>query len=261
MEEFAAGTDVFVTFPHSNNTTTLTVTDLKYQVLDAQGVILKDWSTAPSFNPAATSTTITVLKELNATTDKLDVRQVNVQLYTSSGTYQQTSYYKLVGDLTKLTVMKDSFMSYPESIVARAKMSETMEYFDALPDSLKAVALENAFRNIVKLKFRFTTTQQCGTDIRAYSVEQFKTLPAEFQEAVKKAQLSEANSLVENSPIQDKIRQGIISETIGESSMFFKQSGPTSSRYPGLSDDAYPHITEYLFKSATNAQIWKLARA
>jgi hypothetical protein len=268
MEEFAAGTDVFITFAHSNNGSELNVTDLQYQVLDSAGEVLIDYATAPSFDPAATSTIITILKQFNATQDKIDVRQVNVALVTSAGTYKQTVYYKLIGDVTKLTPMVDSYMTFPESVIVRAKMSDQLEYFDALPDNLKAVALENSFANLKKLRFNPAitgSTSRCSTtglDISAYSYDQFKTLPIGLQNALKKAQIAEANVLVENSPIRDKIRAGIISETIGESSMFFKQGGSVGgTKYPGLSDDAYAHLSEFVFKSATNAQIWHLRRA
>lgn len=266
MEEFAAGTDVFLTFPHTHNGNSLTVTDLQYQVLDSHGTILIDYATAPSFDPAATSTIITVLKQFNASTDKIDVRQINVSFVTATGTYKETVYYKLIGDVTKLTVMKDSFMTYPESVVVRAKMSDKLEYFDLLPDGMKATALENAFETLKKLKFNpakcgGSSRAERGLDISSYSADQFKTLPMELQTALKKAQIVEANVLVEASPIREKIRAGIISETIGESSMFFKQGATGNSKYPGLSDEAYVYLSAFVFKSATNAQIWHLRRA
>ena len=264
MEEFAAGTDVFITIPHVSNGNNLDVTDLQYQVLDAYGEELIAFTTAPSFDPAASSTMITVLATYNNSAQKIDVRQLNVKLVTAQGTYKQTILYKLVGDVTKLTPMVDSFMTYPESVIIRAKLSEDLKFFDMLTDEIKAVALENAYERIIKSKFDFAPIGRCqerGTDISTYTLDQFKTLPVAFQEAVKKAQLVEANMLVENSPIREKIRTGIVSETIGESSMFFRQSAVGGSKLTNMSDEAYSHIKDWIWWSATNAQIWRLARA
>lgn len=265
MQEFSAGTAVTLTVQHSNNGSALTLTDLKYQVLDAYGEELVALVSVPGFNPAVTSTNITIDSATNSTTEKVDVRQVNLQLITSGGTYNQTIYYKIIGDVTKLTPMVDSFMTFPESIIVRAKMSENLKYFDALTDDLKAVALQNSFEKIVKIRYKFNTTSSStvGTDISTMTAEQFKALPAAFQEALKKAQLAQSDALVESSPVRDKIRDGIISETIGESSMFFRQTDiiSTNGKFPGVADASYEYLKDWVWKSATSAQIWRIGRA
>jgi hypothetical protein len=264
MDEFSVGTDISLSFPHTNNGTNLTLTGFQFQVLDSEGEILIDFTTPSGFNPLLISTTVSIGRAFNDSEEKIDVRQVNVKLITASGTFKQTIYYKLIGDVTQLTPMVDSFMTFPESVMMRAKLSESLKYFDALPDAIKAVALKNSFERLVKHKYSFVTTpcDPTGTDISAYNITQFKALPATFQEAIKKAQLVEANLLVENSPVRDKIRDGIISETIGESSMFFRQSNVgANTKYPNLSDEAYYYIRDWLWRNATNAQIWKIRRA
>lgn len=265
MEEFAAGTSAKLTFDHSYNDTPLTLTDFEYQVLNAQGEILEDYTTPNGFDPAAASTVVTVEQALNQSSDKVDIRQVNVRLITSDGTYNQTVYYKLLGDQTKLTVMVDSFMTFPESVVVRAKMSDRLEYYDELTDALKANALENTFRTFHKVAFKPMgyAPQNQPMYIDGLSESQFRALPTDFQLALKRAQLFQADALVESSPILDKIRHGIVSETIGESSMFFKQSGVTgsSTKYPGIADEAYSELSKYMYTSATSSQIWHVRRA
>ncbi len=266
MESFAAGTQVTLTINHANNGNALTLTDLQVQVVDTDGVELAPFATPVGFNPSNTSTQVTIAGSLNQTSEKIDVRQINVKLVSASDTYNQTIYYKLEGDLTKLTPMVDSFMTFPESVVVRARMSDDLEYFDELPDALKAVALENAFTNLVKIGFNgqiyaTPTVSTCAVYIKDFTAEQLKALNPKFLLALKKAQIAEANVLVEHSPVRDKIRQGIISETIGESSMFFKQGAVPGTKVAGMSDEAYGAMSDFIYKSTTSAQIWKLGRA
>lgn len=263
MEEFAAGTDVTLTIDHSYNGTALTLTDLQFRVVDAQGVVLLDYATPAGFNPANSSTNIAIDGSYNGSTEKVDIRQINVNFVTAAGTYKTTVFYKLLGDLTALTVMEDSFMTFPEAVLTRARMSDRLEWYDALTDDVKAIALENAFNTIKKLAFKpLTTTTDDPLYISTYTEANFRALSAEFQTALKRAQILQANALVEASPIRDKIREGIISETIGESSMFFKQTNVGNMpKFPGLSDDAYNAISSYLYTSSMSAQIWKVRRA
>jgi hypothetical protein len=207
MEEYSAGTDVTIVADHSYNGTSLTLTDLQFQVLDSLGTVLLDYATPAGFNPADTSTSITIDSTYNTSTEKVDVRQVNIRLITAGGTYTNSIFYKLLGDLTKLTVMIDSFMTFPESVITRAKMSEKLEWFDALTDPLKATALSNSFESIYKMGFKQVTTTTVDTPlyVNAYTETQFRNLPSGMQLALKRAQIAQANAMVENSPIRRKL--------------------------------------------------------
>jgi hypothetical protein len=297
MDEFATGTDATLVIPHVYNDSNLTVTNLQFQVLNAQGVELVPVTDAPAFASDTTSTTLVINQAFNTTDIKVDIRQVNLFFITDAGTYKQTVYYKILSDQTKLTPMVDSFMTFAESILIRTQISQAMYYFDPMDDAMKVVALSNAFALIMKNKFKdpkyntidpdFYVTdyynQDFGPgvygagfggrawtapkplDISAYTVDQFNALPANMVLSLKKAQVVLANSLVENSPVREKIRQGIISETIGESSMFFKQSGNSfagvGGKFPGISDDAYEYLKDYLFKNATSSQSFRIGRS
>ena len=290
MLEFASSTDVTLTIPHVGNGGSIDVTGLKYEVRNADGDLLVALTTAIGFNPASTSTNIIIPKTINTITTKMDIRQVDVYLETGGGTFKQSIFYKILGDLIKLTPMVDSFMTFPQAILLRMKTSENLMYYDALPDELKCVALENAYKALVKVKYvdpRYLNKsyddygyynqnqitdydiggysgirfQIKGIDISGYNQSQFNALPQDMRDAITKAQLIEANYLVENSPIREKIRLGVISETIGESSMFFKQNGPTGSKFPGVSDEAYIYLKEYLWKNATSSQSMRIGRA
>lgn len=259
MAEYAANTQVVITVPHTYNGQTLILTGLDFQLLDSAGAVIVARSAAPAFNASNESTPITLSVANNTTAAKRDARQLNCWLITSGGEYIVSQVYTLKGNLLSLTVMTDSFMTFPESVLTRAKMADEQYYYDPLTDELKAIALEEAFKRLCKVKYKDGATTDI--DLSTYTKTQFDALSAGFREAIKKAQIAEANAIVEDSPIKDKIRSGIISETIGESSMFFRQSYPSTGKYQGLSEDAYNHLLNYIYRDVKSSQIWTLNRA
>lgn len=259
MLEFASNTSIIVNIDHEFNGEALTLTDMKYEILDANSTVLQAKISAVGFNPLSSSTAISIDAAMNTTTQKRDVRLLNCYLITASGEYQKPIVYLLTGNQLVLTPLVDSFMTYPDSVLTRVRMAEEQEYYDTLTEDLKAVALEEAFYRISKLKFKVDGV--IITNIKSLTLVAYQALNPEFLLALKKAQISEANMIVENSPIRDKIRAGIISETIGESSMFFSRSLPSSGKFHGLSDDAYDYIKPYVYRDATSLQTCKIGRA
>lgn len=258
MLEFAANTTISIVVEHKYNNTDLTLTGMKYEVLDVNSNILLAKTDVPTFTTGTNSTTIDIDGDTNQIIGKRDARCLTVYLITAAGEYIEMIVYVLKGNMLELTVLQDSFMTFAESVLTRYTMAEEQEYFDMLNDEMKAIALEEGFNRIKRLKFKIGTA--IYTDITSIPLQDFLALDANFLKAIKKAQIAEANSIVENSPIRDKIKAGIISETIGESSMFFSKSMP-NNKYGGLSDDTYDYIKDYVYRDVSSAHIWKLGRA
>jgi hypothetical protein len=258
MLEFASNTDVVIEITYEYNGTTLTLTDFEYEVLDANSEVLIARQSDPNFNAGNSSSILTIPASQNTTTAKRDARLLNCYLINASGEYVVSRAYMLKGNVLQLTPLTDSFMSFPQSVLVRVQMAEDQEYFDMLSDELKAIALEEAFNRLCKIKFKVGDTTIL--DIKALDLSAFNALNADFLLDLKKAQIAEANSMVENSPIRDKIRSGIISETIGESSMFFKQSGFPVNK-SGLSDDTEVYLKKWVFNDAASSSSWRLYRA
>lgn len=258
MLEFASNTDIDINVPYEYNGTSLTLTGFEYEVLDANSNVLLARQADPSFNAANTSSDLVISAAINTTTAKRDVRLLNCYLITAEGTYTVPIVYMLKGNQLELTVLADSFMTYSQAVLTRAGMAESQDYYDTLTPELQAVALEESFSRIAKLKFKVDGIAY--TDLTALTVVAFQALNPAFLSDLYKAQIAEANRIVENSPIRDKIKSGIISETIGESSMFFKQAGVPLTRN-GLSDDAEQYLKKWIYQSETNSNTWRLYRA
>jgi len=258
MLEFASNTDVTIEIPYEYNGTQLTLTNFEYEVLDASGTAVVARQVDPDFNAGNTSSTLTIPASANTTSAKRDARLLNCYLTNASGEYVVSQAYVLKGNVLQLTPLTDSFMTFPQSVLVRVQMAEEQDYFDALSDELKAVALEESFNRIANLKFKVGTTTIL--DIKSMTLGDFNALDPAFLLDLRKAQITEANNIVENSPIRDKIRSGIISETIGESSMFFQRSGFPVNK-SGLSDDAELFLKKWIYNDAASSQSWRLYRA
>lgn len=258
MLEFASNTDITIEVPYEYNGTALTLTDFQYELLDADGEEVIARLSDPDFSPSGTASTLSIPAASNTTAAKRDARLLNCYLINADGEYIVSQAYILKGNPLSFTVLTDSFMTFPQSLLVRATMAEPQEYFDALGDELKAIALEEAFNRISKLKFKIGTTTIL--DIKAMTLGDFNALSADFLSDLRKAQITEANSIVEDSPIRDKIRAGIISETIGESSMFFRQAG-LRTNHSGLSDDAEAYLKNWIYLDTASSQTWRLYRA
>ena len=64
------------------------------------------------------------------------------------------------------------------------------------------------------------------TGIRYLKEADFKKWPKDFQNALRRAQLYEADQILKGDPVGDKRRAGVVSETIGEAKMFFNARPP-----------------------------------
>jgi hypothetical protein len=84
----------------------------------------------------------------------------------------------------------------------------------------------------------------CGrVKLRGMSVESFDLLPAGFLRAIKRAQLIEANVILGGDVVGRKRQDGILSETIGESSASF--SDKPFLNLP-ISRQAYEELRRYI---------------
>lgn len=258
MDNFAANTAITVVIPLVYNGTNLTVSSFSYGIKDSSGAVVL--AMAPYVGSiVGNSISLPIAATHNVITSKYDIREIFYEMTTTQGVYPASLFYKLSGNILQLTVMVDSFMTFGESLLVQESVTSDITDYNTLTDQLKVAALEYAYKNLITK--RFYVGGILIENLEDYTEAQFNALDPKFKKAIKLAQLLEAADIVEDNPILDKINSGIVSETIGESSMFFNQSFSSYSKVAGVSKPAYDVLKDYLYKDATSSQIWTIRRA
>jgi hypothetical protein len=127
-----------------------------------------------------------------------------------------------------------------------ARDMPSLKSWAAADDDTKAAALINAYSKLSRVQLRYekpragfevaTTSRPWppGRDICDHDVvirpgawahitkDDFLAMPDGFRKAVRAAQLIEANEIMTDSPFEQRHRAGVISETVGESSIMLR---------------------------------------
>ncbi|HIV77375.1 MAG TPA: hypothetical protein H9899_07605 [Candidatus Sphingomonas excrementigallinarum] len=218
-------------------------TSASWELFDERGVSI-DAGVVADFDAAADTVTF----EIEATALALPTnvpsagREIVVTLATAGGEVELRDYFLLI-DNQPLKLLGNSFMTYPEVLAIRASFGPTLDGWDAVTDrETRSSALADAYERLNRMVYKVGfidpmvhassyAAYGTGTDepfgftrrvrLRGMSIEQFDALPAGFVKALKRAQLIEANVILGGDIVGNKRQDGIISESIGESSAFF----------------------------------------
>lgn len=232
MERYFAGNEVVLTIPLVDSTGAPVSADAAdYKVANAAGdeVIAE---TPITLGGDPTQVQITIPANANELVDgqPRDLRVVLV-VFTAGGATRSTAVeYVIEGD-DVLLVPVNSFQSYSEAVLTAMDLAGIQSYSAAMRED-RITALINAYINLSGTEFFI-----CGRQIKnlqEFTEQEFAALPERFRRALRLAQIIEANELLDFNSVHRKRQSGIMSETIGESSMMFRPGklmyGPLSRR-------------------------------
>ena len=210
---------------------------------DETGVLIDTLSPTLPVSPA---TTVTFGVDGPSNTLGLNVRKgartIETIFTTVQGTFTETTHY-LLEATTQLVLLSNSFMTFPEALMIRSDLPAAPGW-DSVTDSTRMAALMIAHWNLCAMVYKYrvglagqsrisdfggVTTDPYGrvfasvSDIRNTAAWEWAEFPDDFKTALKRAQLCEADSLLQGDPVADKRHSGIVSEKIGESAMTFLQ--------------------------------------
>jgi hypothetical protein len=214
---------------------TIEATAANYEILDADGAVILASTAVPGFTTGAAEAAVTVTAAQNTLTGgKLrDMRQVRVTFVTAAGQVVNSERYFIAATNT-LEVLVNTFQTYESAELMALEMSG-LGAWSAKTEAQKRAALADAFYGLSKLRFRIPNTvgqnrvnypDDVVDNIRELSISEFNALEGKFLQALKRAQVAEADSLLENNQTDEMRRRGIISYTIGETSQFMGSSRP-----------------------------------
>lgn len=234
------------------NGAAVTPTAVTAILYDGDDQLVNDFG-AIAFTPGDTSVDILVPAAFNVlgVGEITAARILRVTLVTAAGEIRRASSYIIEGEF-RLVVMQNSFATIEAAEIIARDMPNLAGWNSADGDQ-RAAALINAYHRLTRISMRFRIEKTPITHVydgfnqpsyhwtrdlihgtrvpeiivlaQAWSgltIEEFMEFPSAFRKAVRMAQVAEANEILENDVTARRHRQGIISETVGESSIMLR---------------------------------------
>lgn len=253
MLNFKPGSDVPVTFVlQDENGSILTPTQLRWRVLDEAETVLQDWtviSTLPTTSdvvvtvPGSMTTlgpTINAMGREEATTATRGIRTVELEITSAEGVTFLSEVVMIQGS-TALQFGINSFLTYPQALLISEDMiAEHVAGWSAANRETREKALIESYRRILRLPIgmHFDDQQsmlQIDTQflqmygpimLRYMNPLQMSNIYKPMMAALRLAQVQEATDILNGDPVAAARQSGILSQTVGESSQFFRPAKP-----------------------------------
>lgn len=190
-----------------------------------------DWGlrrVAPEDTDGTTSTIGTFLAVDNPTgaitlpSDAVGTRSVWLLTYTLTNTMSVSHSYEtsfIIEARETLVKGDNSFQSYFETMLSAEEVSG-IEFFKAATKEEQIAALVSAYEILSTMVYADRVGDHYN--IGNYTATELEALEPAFLRALRIAQILEANEMLDAHSIHYKRQDGLMSETIGESSMMFR---------------------------------------
>lgn len=222
-----------------------TITALSYRVTDENDVEIVAKTALPLSALESGVATVTVAAEFNGLVG-MPVGYRNVELYVTgaNGSSRASVGYIVEGE-NPLVEPLNSFVGLSAAEFLAAQFTDLLGWDNASRDQRinALIRAANALRHMTFSIPRsddqedevFTTVVPEHYESSEYSkffsidslsADEYARLPVRFKTALKRAQVIEANFLLGGDPIEQVRSQGLMSQTVGESSQFYRATKP-----------------------------------
>ncbi len=233
MNVFPEGFVVAVDIPFKDlNGAPVTPISVSVDVLDEDEKLILPLGKV-TITAGATFVTITVPGWVNElSSDQLrTVRIVEAEIEVAEGIYPYRTAY-MVRCSQRLVIMHNTFQTYES-----AEMEATELYvpaWEAASEETRRGALINSYNKLTNIPMRYYPKDDTGARVLSQfnyiprdlweelSVDSFVAFPTHFRRALRRAQVIEANAILQGDEIAAKHNAGIVQEKIGESSITLK---------------------------------------
>lgn len=218
MDAFLASQSVTLQVPLVVNGAVVTdATAVSYTVANEAGELLVDSTPVTPTDGAVTITIQAMDNDLDGDATR-GFREVVVS-FTSGGRVHRVFAEYFIEAPEVLTPGLNSALTYGEAMLVAAGMAEIDPFIQA-PKNQRVTALQNAYMELSAL--RFAVGQYESLDLTRITLERFRQLPTSFINQLGAAQVVEASEALNPLSPHKKRQSGLMSETIGESSMMFR---------------------------------------
>jgi hypothetical protein len=243
MQNFKPGSDVPVTFVMSDEAgNVLTPTQLRWRVLDETETVTQDW-TAITPLPSVSDVVVTVPASLTILTAPAlrGIRTVELEITTSSGATVFMSEVIMLQGVTALSFGINTFQTYSQALLLTEDMiDEHVAGWSPSSRETREKALIESYKRIMQLPIGMHfDDQQSMLQIDTQFLQNYGPLmlrymtPAQMlgiykpmMKALQLAQATEATEILNGDPVMAARKAGILSQTVGESSQFFRPYKP-----------------------------------
>lgn len=254
MDRFAVGTDVSLQIAYVDyNDMPIAPTAVSYSVFDENGTLIV--GPVALSGPYTDTADIIVAAAYNAS---VGARQIEVKMTTATGDSYVDARYQLQDGSTRLVLLKNTFQTLIQALLTANDMVNVSSWVEA-DENQQIAALVEAYYRLTRFAYLIKWPEYVDTqniylqDMHARITPQmwpvmtpalFAPYPVQFQAALKKAQIVEANAVLIGDPVADKRRSGVQSETIGESKMTFR--GGIRQLDFGVSRETFNVVKSYI---------------
>lgn len=227
---YISGTDVIVTIPLISDGVTISATSVDYRVLNQDDTVLTARIAHPTFVEGDIDVIITIPAIQNTISPEETVRELRViELFVNDGTGEiKLSYEYVIEKELVLVEGINSFQSYGRATIEALTLSKIDEWHSADRNE-RTNALIEARRNIgaVSLICNAGTYNTAGysqrisegfafNDVTQLTLLEYTNLPLEFKEALRRAQILQANHILTDDEATANIDNGIAAITVGD---------------------------------------------
>lgn len=212
-------------------------TGVSYELLDEVGTVLATETVNVEEGVPGTQLSIVVEPTDNVVPEGAtrSVRVIRTTFEAPTGRHVTVNRY-VIEKAQLLVTMTNSFQTYEEAILTRMDLP-AFDGWDSSDEEAHIPALVTAHDRMCRLTYRYRMSSNAVmydeddpywlvTGMRLMKPEDFAKWPNDFKSALRRAQLYEADQVLKGDPVGDKRRSGVVSETIGESKMFFNSRPP-----------------------------------
>lgn len=226
------------------------------RVIDGTGVELVG-STPVVFAPGDTEIEVLVGGTHNMLQDgeSQAIRVIELTMTTAAGAIVAFARY-IIRAAQRLVLLKNSFQTFDEALLEATDMPR-MSGWSIADDQSKMASLIEAHDRLTRIGYRVQTSYATSmsrlklgeADVISplawpeMTVDEYIGLPARFRRALRRAQIAEADVVLNGDVIAGRRRAGLMSESIGESSMMFRPGKPLNF---GVSEQALAYLSGFV---------------
>lgn len=232
LAAYLSGHDVTLTVPFvAESGEELSADSVQYRVLDQNETVLVPLTDVPGFTAGSAEAAVTILAATNALAPTItlpngevvantrELRLVEFFAVTEGGTVRFETAY-VIESANMLIEGVNSFQAYPATLFRANNLNQLTAWNEASKKD-RVNALIRAKENISRLTFKGTSCK-----LGELTSLEYQTLDAHLKEALRNAQVIEADHLLGGDEVGAMIEKGIISMTVGEAKQFFRQGKP-----------------------------------